>query len=134
MSLDSGVIERANKLRAELPLLIAPTQSDWDAVQMLGEIERLRAHVAELEARERSAFLELAERNATISDLRAALAKRDSGDERDDALHVAICQAVTILNASHATSMYDANRILREALVVYADAILATKEGKKDGL
>lgn len=48
--------------------------------------------------------------------------ERDAAVKALDMLHVAVCQAVVILNKSHATSMCDAHRILREALVAHADA------------
>jgi len=45
-----GAIERANKLRDDIAYLIEPTQSDWDVVLLVKEIERLRAALAKREA------------------------------------------------------------------------------------
>lgn len=56
------------------------------------------------------------------SQLAAANERADAAVKALDMLHVAVCQAVVILNKSHATSMFDAYRILREALVAHADA------------
>lgn len=42
MSLDIGVLERANRLRINMPFMLEPNQQNYDMVQMLGEIELLR--------------------------------------------------------------------------------------------
>ena len=42
----NDVLNRAKRLREEIPHLIAPSVSDLDRVQMLGEIERLRTELS----------------------------------------------------------------------------------------
>ena len=45
----NDILKRAQKLRDEIPYLIAPSRNDLDMVQMLGEIERLRTELSNSE-------------------------------------------------------------------------------------
>ena len=46
--INKKVLERANKLRDEFPMLIQPNLSDYDMLVLLEEVERLTVEVRDL--------------------------------------------------------------------------------------